>query len=310
MAARLIGMALCGALSVWPALARAEPTTPQTPAPQSPEPQNSELIAAAPKGEAAQDFGAGDSQVEQARALFWSAHERYDAGEYASAAKLFEESYAAFPQPEVLFNIALARARSGRCRDAEHAFQEYSKAVTPSATTRAATENFQGTLSGCSEASNPEPPPPVLLEPVPPAPAPEPTPVVLTPPPALVADAPPSDYWTTERVVGWSLLGAAAAATGVAFYFDNQRRDARAANEEILGDQSPDSDAGDESAQLEKEYEQAQIGIVAATATALGCAAVGAGLLIYGGGDDGVASTTAHLAVGASGARIGLSGRF
>jgi hypothetical protein len=304
-------MAFSGALSLWPALARAEPTPTQTPAPESPKPENGELIAAAPKGQAATDFGAGDSQVERARALFWSAHERYDVGDYAAAAKLFEESYAVFPQAEVLFNIALARARSGRCSDAEHAFAEYSKAVAPSEATRAASESFQGTLSGCSEASNQEPMPLQLPGPVDPAPAPapEPAPVVLTPTAAVVADAPAPNYWTTERVVGWSLLGAAAAATGVAFYFDNQLRDARQAHKEILSDPNPDTNAGDESAELEKQYTQAQIGIVAATATALGCAAVGAGLLIYGGAD-GAASTTAHFAVGTSGARVAVSGRF
>jgi len=311
MTARLIAMALCGTLGAWPALARAEQTTPE------PDQQSTALIAATPKGDAAAEIGTGDLHVEQARALFWNAHERYDAREYTEAAKLFEESYALFPQAEVLFNIALARARSGRCSDAETAFNEYSRAVGASEATRAANESFLEIQGQCWQASSEEAPSVEVLPPpaptavaadAPPPKQPEPAQAVLPPVAPETADTPPPSYWTTERVVGWSLLGAAAAATGVAIYFDNQRREAQEANEELLNAGDDPSDAGDQSATFEDKYHRAQIGIGVATVTALGCAAVGAGLLIYS--SDEATSATAQLAVDPSGARIGLSGRF
>lgn len=312
MLARSIGLALCGALSAWPVLARAEQTIPGAAASSNSEQQNSALLAATPQGQAAPDLGAGDSGLEQARALFWSAHERYDAGEYAEAAKLFEASYAAFPQTEVLFNIALARARSGRCDDAEQAFEEYSRAVSSNEATRAANENFRDILGQCWQASGKEAlSTGVLAEPAPAVPAPNTLPApkptaALAPLMPEVAEAPPASYWTTQRVVGWSLLGAAAAATGVAIYFDSQRRDALEKNDE-LQQKAPD-DEGDLMKPLNQDYQLAKIGLGVATAAALGSALVGTGLLVYS-GDDAV-SATAQVAVDPSGARIGLSGHF
>jgi len=312
---RFFGSALCAVLSAWSPLASAEQTSSEPPTASTPDQQSTTLIAATPKGEVASDIGTGDLHVEQARALFWEAHERYDAGEFAEAAKLFEESYALFPQVEVLFNIALARARSGRCADAEEAFNEYSRGVGASEATRAANENFLEIQRQCWQASGQEAPKVVVPAPAPtpvasdaPAPKPELAAAVLSPVAPEMADTPPPSYWTTQRVAGWSLLGAAAAATGVAIYFDNQRRDAYQANEELENSSDKPDNAGDQYATLEHKYDRAQIGIVVSAAAALGCAAVGAGLLIYS--SDGESSATAQVAVDPSGARIGLSGRF
>ena len=116
-----------------------------------------------------------------------------------------------------------------------------------------------------------------------------------------------STYWTTERVVGWSLLGGAAAASAVAIYFYDQQRDADERYQELSS--APASDAGDRLTDIEDEYERARSTSLVAASMALGFAATGATLLILGNSEATVGAGP-QLVVEATGARVGFAGRF
>lgn len=125
---------------------------------------------------------------------------------------------------------------------------------------------------------------------------------------ASAPDAEALSYWNTERVVGWSLLGAAAAATGFALYFGSQRQEARGQWQRLDGD-SPLT--GDELVELEKDYDRATAGMFAATAAAVGFAGFGAVCLVLAGRSQHQPfAAQPGLVVEATGARVGLVGRF
>lgn len=263
----------------------------------------------------APDATSGPEPLDRARELFWQAHERYDAEDYDTATKLFEQSYELSPQLEVLFNIALARARSGQCDPAEQAFEQYRVGVSEDAAS-SANSKFEPILRECREgkaaatvvpAPAPTQAPPVEPE-VPHAPATAQAGQVsdsATPANSAPMPPPPAPgYWTTQRTVGWSLLGVAVVATGAAIYFDDRYRDGRAREEELR--QNDASDAGDESAHLQARDLRAQIGRGITAGLALSAAVVGAGLIIYG-------ENTQRAQVGVSltdGIHLGMTTRF
>ena len=137
----------------------------------------------------------------------------------------------------------------------------------------------------------------------------EPTSVPRLPPTGDGSDIAPASYWTTDHVAGWSLLGAAAASTGLAIYFDHERREAREAQEELLNASDPSPNTGDQAAQLDDEYRRAQIGLVTASALTAVFAVVG-GFLVLPDASEAARNTTAQVAVDPTGMRIDVSGRF
>lgn len=127
-------------------------------------------------------------------------------------------------------------------------------------------------------------------------------------PPAFALDLPPPpSYWSTERIVGWSLLGAAAAATGFALYFGSQRQEARDQSRRLEGDGPL---MAEELSELEDDHDRATTGMFAASAAAVGLATFGVTYLILGGKSESELDARPELAVGPVGAQVGFAGRF
>jgi len=126
----------------------------------------------------------------------------------------------------------------------------------------------------------------------------------LEPETVVVSDA-HTAYWSTERVVGWSLLGSAATASAVAIYFYDQQRDATDRYQELPG--GPES--GHQLAAIEDEYERARSVSLVAGSMAIGFAATGATLLILG-NSEATLGPAPLLVVESTSARVGFSGHF
>jgi tetratricopeptide (TPR) repeat protein len=265
----------------------------------------------------AQAQTASAEEVAAARAAFWEAHQRYTAGNYREAVALFERSYAIYPQNEVLFNIALAHAKSGDCGAAHQTLQQHLSANPEESAREQARAKFESADTPCSfdpepslpDASPPTPPPVAAPPgPTPVSPSPEPPPPLeqLPSPQALdPSDTRPSSYWTGPRVFGWSLVGAGAIAAGAAIYFDERRRDASEEARQIASDNP--SNAGDRVSELEADYNRARTltGITAVGAGAFTLA--GVGLLLLGANND----SSASVAIDRQGDfQLRLRGRF
>ena len=61
----------------------------------------------------------------KAQALLREGTQHYQRGEYVDALELFQQAYAAFPSPKLLFNIGQASRELGRSVDAIEAFEEF-----------------------------------------------------------------------------------------------------------------------------------------------------------------------------------------
>lgn len=87
------------------------------------------LIAAAVLGTAAPHAHAQDADGKdeiQARALFVEANKRFDKGDFAGAAELFEEAYRRFPDnPKILLNLGTTYGKINRNAAAANAYQRY-----------------------------------------------------------------------------------------------------------------------------------------------------------------------------------------
>ena len=86
--------------------------------------------------------------------LFWEAPREYRAGNYQRAAELFERVYAEVPESEVVFNIALARAKNGQCGQAKARFAEYAAQVSDVAVREPATAKFSEVIESCVESDS------------------------------------------------------------------------------------------------------------------------------------------------------------
>src|SRR6187402_1218018 len=86
-----------------------------------------------------------------AQELFWEASREYHEGNYGRAAELFEQLYALVPESEVVFNLALATAKSGQCERAKDRFAEYTAQVSDAAVREQATLKFSVVIESCKE---------------------------------------------------------------------------------------------------------------------------------------------------------------
>ena len=89
------------------------------------------------------------TDTEAARDLFWQAHQRFEAQDYATALDLFERSYALSPQPEVVFNIALTHEHLGHCEQALEAYDRYLTAAVAGADRERASEHEAALAKRC-----------------------------------------------------------------------------------------------------------------------------------------------------------------
>lgn len=263
-----------------------------------------------------------DAVTEKASELFWQAHEQYKLGHYAEAIRLFRESYALVPEPETLFNIALANARNGNCKEAERGYTEYSSLVE--STRGAKAKPFPEDVECAPELAEPatvtpEEFPGELDTPAEPAaasaaPTTEASRVNLTTlqPGSAVAEARPpvaesADASGRTSIVGWSLVGGSAVAAGASFYFVARELSARDAAREAAD--SGDGDAGDRTAEHEEQASHARTGAIVSGVIALGLAAAGVGVLLSGENNESQNSASVALDVN-DGLRLRVSGSF
>jgi len=134
----------------------------------------------------------------------------YDAGAFAEATALFQRAYAASNAPDLLFNIAQAYRKWGRCADALAFYRRYLDEA-PNPTNRKEVDERIAEMQTCAteRPATPEPPAP---EPVKPAPKPEPT-----PPRPVETDDPGSTHRRVALVL--ALSGGAVGLAGGGIYW-------------------------------------------------------------------------------------------
>lgn len=188
---------------------------------------------------------ASGSDLEAARAAFWEAHRRFEAADYAAALGLFQESYALFAQPELVFNIALTHEHLGNCAAALETYDRYLGAPGARAeddgSERAADKRAELARRCELPPSPPAPEEPIVLT----APLSVVTAVKATPsgsatlvPAAVLSDSgarTPEDS-ELQTQLGWATLGAAVMSLGAVVYLDVQRRKAHSEHAEARRD--------------------------------------------------------------------------
>jgi len=214
-----------------------------------------------------------------AQDLFWAASREYQDGNYGRAAELFEQLYALMPESEVVFNIALATAKSGQCERAKARFAEYAAQVSDAAVRDQATLKFAEVIESCKEPAAREvgavatPTPSEHGEPAAAQQVRE-SESTATKPPSTAVD---TRGWSGERIAGWALVSAAAGAAGVTIYFETQRQAARS---HAMQAETPEEYAG-----FAADYDQARTLEMVSLGAAVGLAGLGATLLLLD--DDG-----------------------
>lgn len=175
--------------------------------------------------EAEPNDASSTTTTERASALFWQANDHYSAARYAEAIELYEGAYALSGEAALLFNIAQCNRLLRRCEAAQQSYARYIEVEQDPPSQ--ALEWVKELEAECS----------------PPASTPS---TAADAAPAGASDvAAPSepgakpqaasrhwDYaqpgqddrsgWSTQRIAGWSLLGGAVAAAGLATWFGHQ----------------------------------------------------------------------------------------
>jgi hypothetical protein len=251
---------------------------------------------------------------------------RYEAGDVAGALTSMRESYRLSARPELLYNIArlekelgdcapaladyreyVERAPQGRYRaDASSAIDELSARCPPSHPA------LKGAPAGGAPAGNAAISTPPALDPSqPPAPAPaaeSPAPPTHVPrlPESTATRA--SSYWTPQRWIGWSMIGAGAITEAVALGFLTaalDERDRFKASVDTARSQGLPPDFGLEDAQHRDQHWAQLLGVTG------GALVAGGALLVLFAPDRSPASpTSARLHVQPGLLSIGFSGSF
>jgi tetratricopeptide (TPR) repeat protein len=165
------------------------------------------MLAAGPA--LAQPAAPSKADVKKAEELFSRANQRYEAGEYATAAEDFRAAYDLSKLTALLFNVAQAYRLDGNCPEALKYYREYLVAE-PQTKNRVDVEARVGQMERCVAEQEQAPPPPPIPEPVP-LPLPPP------PPPVKVIEGPRPGRGL--RIGGLTLAGLGLAAGGVGVFF-------------------------------------------------------------------------------------------
>jgi tetratricopeptide (TPR) repeat protein len=148
------------------------------------------------------------SDKERSKRLWLDGAHEYSAGHYAVAITRFEDAYRLDPNPNILYNLALAYRKADKPEEALAQLRAYLKAK-PQAANRTEVEatiaELEATVAKRQPAPEPEPAPP--------------PPVVAPPPPAVAlatdpASTPRARAWYQDPL-GWSLVGGGVAAAAV-----------------------------------------------------------------------------------------------
>jgi tetratricopeptide (TPR) repeat protein len=142
--------------------------------------------------------------------LYHQAEEAYAAGQLDRARELMQQALIASNRPELLYNLGELDRELGRCSVAVVEYRSYLRQTSAPQHELAAKRYLSELSQQCPDS----PPKPVF------APA---------PPPTLQRS-----YWTTPKVVAWSLLGASVAAGTAAAYFTLSMRDTERDEEAFL----------------------------------------------------------------------------
>lgn len=206
-----------------------------------------------------------------AQDLFWEASREYQEGNYGRAAELFEQLYALVPESEVVFNIALATAKSGQCERAKARFAEYTAQVSDAAVREQATLKFSEVIESCKEPGAPAVSAraaPTASEPADSQQVRESKSTSSEPPPVAVE----KHGWSGQRIAGWALVSAAVGAAGVTVYFETERQAARS--------QAAQAETPQEYAEFAADYEHARNLEMVSFGAAVGLAGLGVTLLL------------------------------
>lgn len=229
------------------------------------------LCAASAHADPSDEIADADSQ-KTSQDLFWEGTLEYRAGNYQRAAELFERVYAEVPESEVVFNIALARAKNGQCGQAKARFAEYAAQVSDVAVRDQATAKFSEVIEACVESDSEDESEASALAQREPSVAETPGSSAV---PAAALAAPPEAPETTtsgKHMLGWVLVGAAAGAAGTAVYFETERRAASSS--------AVDAQSKAEYDEFQADCEQAQRLEVVAASVAVALAGLGVTLLV------------------------------
>ncbi|HEX4337037.1 MAG TPA: hypothetical protein VH062_14060 [Polyangiaceae bacterium] len=197
----------------------------------------------------------------------------YAAGEKARALELMSGAYALAPHPELLFNLARLRRELGQCAASLDAYRRYLAGPTDEPSREAATRAARDLDAECG-----------------------------TPPPA------PS-YWTTQRMLGWSLIGGGVVAGTFATYFGVASGAAHTDVERAISDAA--STGRPYQGHSAEQNESRDVALGAAFAATAGTLVVGGVLLlVLGSHGDTRERPSVALGAGPGSAYLGLSQRF
>ena len=211
-----------------------------------------------------------------AQDLFWEATREYQAGNYGRATELFEQLYVLVPESEVVFNIALATAKSGQCERARARFAEYTAQVSDGAVREQASARFSEVIGSCRESKAQVVADRVASAPQVAAVEPERSLKVSQSDPSASAVSTPaardSSGTSGQQILGWVLVGAAAGVTTAGIYFETERQEARSNAEH--------AETSHEYEEFREDYDHARVLEMVSLGAAVGLAAVGVTLLV------------------------------
>ncbi len=174
-------------------------------------------LVAAVAAPASADPDPSAKQTPAYETAFTDGRARFEDGDYAGARTRFEDAYAIYPEPLLLFNIGSTYRREGNLAEAITYYERFLADAAPNDPLRPiATELIADLRKQIAARNRPDPPPPPAPPPPSPSPSlsPSPTPPTDT---ATATDTAPPRPGRTWRIAGiaTSAAGAVALAVGI-----------------------------------------------------------------------------------------------